>query len=97
MVMKAVRKPDSREGRLSGSITFHTICRVEQPMDWAFAVWETLYSTVIASVFAYLIGLPLGVVLVTGARDGIRPLPGSAPRMFTFTPQSMAREAMRGS
>ena len=29
-----------------------------------FAVWETLYSTVIASVFAYLIGLPLGVVLV---------------------------------
>ena len=28
-----------------------------------FAVWETLYSTVIASVFAYLIGLPLGVVL----------------------------------
>ena len=44
-----------------------------------FAVWETLYSTVIASVFAYLIGLPLGVVLVTGARDGIRPLP--APLM----------------
>ena len=38
MVMKAVRKPDSREGRLSGSITFHTICRVEQPMDWAASI-----------------------------------------------------------
>ena len=44
-----------------------------------FAIWETIYSTVIASVFAYLIGLPLGVLLVTGAKDGIRPLP--APLM----------------
>ena len=40
-----------------------------------FAVWETLYTTVVASVFAYLIGLPLGVLLVVGARDGMRPLP----------------------
>lgn len=39
-----------------------------------FAVWETLYTTVVASVFAYLIGLPLGVLLVVGARDGMRPL-----------------------
>lgn len=40
-----------------------------------FAVWETFYSTAVAALFAYLIGLPLGVVLVTGAGDGIHPLP----------------------
>lgn len=40
-----------------------------------FAVWETIYSTVVATVFSYLIGLPLGVILVTGEKDGIRPLP----------------------
>lgn len=40
-----------------------------------FAVWETIYTTVVASLFAYLIGLPLGVLLVVGAKDGLRPLP----------------------
>lgn len=40
-----------------------------------FAIWETIYSTVVATFFAYLIGLPLGVILVTGEKDGIRPLP----------------------
>lgn len=39
------------------------------------AIWETLYSTVLATVFAYIIGLPLGVLLVTGEKDGIRPVP----------------------
>lgn len=41
----------------------------------AFAAWETIYSTVLATFFAYVIGLPLGVLLVAGARDGVRPLP----------------------
>ena len=41
-----------------------------------FAVWETIYSTVIASVFAYLIGLPLGVVLVAGENGRILKVPG---------------------
>ena len=41
----------------------------------AFAAWETVYSTVLATLFAYLIGLPLGVLLVAGASDGVRPLP----------------------
>ena len=41
------------------------------------ATWETIYSTVVATVFAYLIGLPLGVILVTGEKDGIRPLPSA--------------------
>ena len=39
-----------------------------------FAIWETVYTTVVASVCAYLIGLPLGVLLVVGAKDGIRPI-----------------------
>ena len=44
--------------------------------EFGFATWETLYSLVLEAAFAYLIGLPLGVLLVTGERDGIRPLPG---------------------
>lgn len=40
-----------------------------------FALWETMYSTVSATFFALLIGIPLGIVLVTGEEGGIRPLP----------------------
>ena len=40
-----------------------------------FAIWETIYSTVVATFFAYVIGLPLGVILVAGEEGGIRPLP----------------------
>lgn len=40
-----------------------------------FAIWEALYAPMIATVLAYLIGLPLGILLVTGERGGIRPLP----------------------
>ena len=41
---------------------------------YGFAVWETMYALVLEVVFAYIVGLPLGVLLVTGERDGIRPL-----------------------
>ena len=44
--------------------------------EFGFATWETLYSLVLEVVFAYLIGLPIGVLLVTGEKDGIRPMPG---------------------
>ena len=44
--------------------------------EFPFATWETLYSLALEVVFAYVIGLPLGVILVTGEKDGIRPLPG---------------------
>ena len=44
--------------------------------EFGFATWETLYSLVLEVVFAYVIGLPVGVLLVTGEKDGIRPLPG---------------------
>ena len=40
-----------------------------------FIVWETLYAPLAATLFAYLIGLPLGVLLVTGEPEGIRPMP----------------------
>ncbi len=38
-------------------------------------VWETIYMTLISSAFAYLIGLPLGLVLSVTDAGGIRPLP----------------------
>ena len=42
-------------------------------------IWEgllqTLYMTVLSTVLAYVIGLPLGVLLVTSAKDGIAPRP----------------------
>ena len=44
--------------------------------ELGFALWETMYSLVLETVFAYVIGLPLGVLLVTGEREGIHPLPG---------------------
>ncbi len=44
--------------------------------EFPFAVWETLYSTLLATFFAIVIGLPLGVILVTGEKTGVRPLPG---------------------
>lgn len=40
-----------------------------------FAIWETLYAPLLATIFAYVIGLPLGILLVTGEEGGIRPLP----------------------
>ena len=43
--------------------------------EYGFAVWETLYALVLDVVFSYVIGLPLGVLLVTGEKDGIRQLP----------------------
>ena len=43
--------------------------------EFPFALWETLYSTLLATFFAIVIGLPLGVLLVAGEPKGIRPLP----------------------
>ena len=43
--------------------------------DFPFAAWETLYATILATLFAIIIGLPLGMLLVAGDAKGIRPLP----------------------
>ena len=40
-----------------------------------FAIWETLYVTVLATALSLVIGLPLGVLLVVGEKDGVLPLP----------------------
>ncbi len=50
----------------------------------AMGVWETLYSTVLATALAYVIGLPLGVILVTGEQGGIRPLPRALMKVLNF-------------
>ena len=44
--------------------------------DFAFAVWDTFYITVLSTAFALVLGLPLGVLLVAGDKDGVLPLPG---------------------
>lgn len=36
-------------------------------------LWETIYMTVGATVLAYIVGLPLGLVLAATAADGVRP------------------------
>ena len=43
--------------------------------NYGFAVWETLYALALEVLFAYVVGLPLGVMLVTGEKKGIRPMP----------------------
>jgi len=41
-----------------------------------FAIWETFYVTVLSTLLALVVGLPLGVLLVVGEKDGVLPLPG---------------------
>lgn len=38
-------------------------------------LWETVYVTILSTLFAIVIGLPLGILLVTGDEKGIHPLP----------------------
>lgn len=39
-----------------------------------FAIWETFYVTVVSTALAVVIGLPLGVLLVVGDKNGVLPL-----------------------
>lgn len=41
-----------------------------------FAIWETFYVTVLSTLLALVFGLPLGVILVAGEKNGVSPLPG---------------------
>ena len=43
--------------------------------EFPLALWETVYGTILATAFAIVIGLPLGVLLATGDKNGILPLP----------------------
>ena len=40
-----------------------------------YAIWETLYVTVISTFFSYVIGLPLGVIAVVGEEGGVLAMP----------------------
>ena len=42
--------------------------------DFPLAIWETIYVTLLSTLFAIIIGLPLGV-LVAGEKGGVLPLP----------------------
>ena len=52
--------------------------------EFAFGIWETLYSTVLATAFACLLGLVLGVLLIVGEKDGIHPLPAPLMKLLNF-------------
>ena len=43
--------------------------------EFPLAIWETLYVTVVATLFACVLGLPLGILLVVGEKNGVLPLP----------------------
>lgn len=38
-------------------------------------VWETIYMVGLSSLLSYIIGIPLGILLVVTDKDGIRPMP----------------------
>ena len=44
--------------------------------EFPLALWETFYVTVLATLCAFTIGLPLGTLLVVGEKNGVLPLPG---------------------
>ena len=43
--------------------------------QFLLSTWQTVYVTILSTFFAFVIGLPLGVLLVTGEENGIKPLP----------------------
>lgn len=43
--------------------------------EFPLAIWETVYVTVLATAFALVLGLPLGVLLVAGEKNGVSPIP----------------------
>ena len=38
------------------------------------SIWETVYITILSTMIAYLIGLPLGILTYYTSKDGIRPM-----------------------
>lgn len=43
--------------------------------EFLLAIWETVYVTLLSTLFSVIIGLPLGVLLVIGEKDGVLPMP----------------------
>ena len=42
--------------------------------EFPLAIWETFYVTLLATAFAIVLGLPMGVLLVAGEKNGVFPL-----------------------
>ena len=47
-------------------------------------IWETVYAPAAATLLAYVIGLPLGVLLVIGEEGGVRPLNRALMRILNI-------------
>ncbi len=43
--------------------------------EFPLAIWETFYVTVVSTLFSLVLGMPLGVLLVVGERNGVFPIP----------------------
>lgn len=39
-----------------------------------YGIWETIYMTLLSTIFAYVIGLPIGLILSVTSKNGIRPI-----------------------
>lgn len=50
--------------------------------EFPLALWETFYVTILSTFLATLIGLPLGVLLVAGEKNGVLPLPAAVMRVL---------------
>ena len=61
------------EKLLSSEIVQETLWIVQS--EFPLAIWETIYVTVLATALAIVRGLPLGVLLVAGEKNGLLPLP----------------------
>ena len=64
--------------KFSSAFTPEKLSEAWQVITTTFAgsLWETVYATLLTTLFAIIIGLPLGMILVAGEKGGIRPLPG---------------------
>ena len=45
-------------------------------------IGETLYMTFVPTIIAFVVGLPLGILLVTGEEGGIRPIPKAVMKVI---------------
>lgn len=59
---------------LFSSQTLNEAWRIIQS-EFLTAIWETVYVTLLSTAFSIILGLPLGVLLVAGEKNGVLPLP----------------------
>ena len=54
---------------------------------------QTLYMTIVATVFSYLFGLPLGIILNITSKNGITPPPVEEGTVISVTLQEAATKS----